>query len=109
MAYHVDVISNELMTGEQRLLGRVHVEPDGHLHIEAAVEDQLLDTLKRIVPEIDPNDDPVSFVELLPERVDYTYMVASNPHEMHDCAFPGGIGQAIKITDAESQHSAQHA
>ncbi len=107
MAYHVDIISNKLMTGEQVLLGRVHVD-DGGFHIEAADPDQMLDTLRRIVPEIDPDEEPTDFVALLPERVDYTHVIASNPHQADECEF-GAVGSTIEITDGAQHHSAQHA
>jgi hypothetical protein len=85
MAYHVD-ISNEPLTGRQTLLARVHVE-HGDLRIEAANEDQLAETLSRIVPDIDPREDAESFARALPERMDYTHMIASEPHADDDCAF----------------------
>ena len=86
LAYHVDVISTEPMTGKQRLLGRVHVE-HGELRIEAAIPDQLGETLQRVVPDIDPREDPEAFARALPERMDYTYMIASEPHTNDSCPF----------------------
>lgn len=104
MSYHVDVISNEPMTGKQTLLGRVHVE-DGELRVEAAVEDQLRDTLRRIVPEIDPDEDPAGLVAALPERVDYTYMIASTPHPDEECPFDAIGGEPVREQSPRSAHA----
>jgi hypothetical protein len=86
MAYHVDIISNEPLTGRQTLLGRAHIE-HGELRIEAAMPDQLRDTLCRIVPDIDPREDAEGFARALPERMDYTYLIASEPHADDECLF----------------------
>ncbi len=65
---------------------QVHVE-HGELRIEAAISDQLAETLQRVVPDIDPREDPEAFARALPERMDYTYMIASEPHTDDSCPF----------------------
>lgn len=98
MAYHVDVIGNEPMTGKQTLLGRVHVD-DGDLRLEAADKNQehkLLDTLCNAVRDIDPQEDAAAFVAALPDRVDYTYMIASHPHGDDECAFDQIGGEPVR-------------
>jgi hypothetical protein len=99
MPYHVDVIRNEPMTGKQTLLGRVHV--DGELRIEAEDEGRLLDTLRQVVPDIDPDEDPAGFVAALAERMDYTYVIASVQHADDECPFDAIGGEPVR-----EQHSA---
>jgi hypothetical protein len=36
---------------------------------------------------IDPDDDPEAFLYAIPERINGTYLVASEPHEDEGCAY----------------------
>ena len=103
MSYHVDVIGNEPLTGKQRLLGRVHVE-DGDLRIEAAEEGTLMDTLRQIVPDIDPGEDPAAFVAALPERMDSTYVIASAQHADEECPFDALGGEPVREQHGAHTH-----
>jgi hypothetical protein len=53
---------------------------------------------------VDPAEDPTTFVQLLPERVDYTHMIASNPHREDECAFDDTGGEPARAQ--RSTHSA---
>lgn len=103
MAYHVDIVGLDPMSGKEKLIGRVGVD-DGELRIEAHDEDQLRDTLRRIVPDVDPVEDPTGFVQRLPERVDYTHMIASNPHAEDECPFDAIGGEPVR---EQHDHSEQ--
>src|SRR4051794_41036062 len=87
MSYHVDIISNEPLAGRQHLLARIHMDDHGQFRVESDDVEHMLGTLRQIVPELDPDHDPAAFVAALPERVDYTYMIASEPHSATDCGF----------------------
>jgi hypothetical protein len=103
MPYHVDVIGNELMTGKQKLFGRVHV--DGELRIEAEDEGRLLETLRQVVPDIDPDEDPAGFVAALTERMDYTYVIASVQHAGDECPFDAIGGEPVREQPSAHTHA----
>jgi hypothetical protein len=107
MSYHVDVIGNEPLTGRQTLLARLLVEND-RLVVDAgrddATSDQMMTTLERIVPEINPTDDPEGFIAAVQERMDYTYMIASALHSDDECRFDAIGGEAVR---EQPEHSEQ--
>lgn len=84
MALHVDIIKGEPLAGTEQVLARVVLD-DGHVTIESPDDEYWRDALARAV-RVDPDDDPETFVNLLSERVDGTYVFATGPHDDSDCA-----------------------
>jgi hypothetical protein len=83
LAFHVDIIKTEPMAGTERLLARVVVE-HGHVVIDSPDEAYWRDALTRAV-DLDPDEDPEAFLQALSERLDGTYVFATEPHDESDC------------------------
>jgi hypothetical protein len=96
VSYHVDIIGIEPLIGTQTLIGRVHADSEAGLRIEADQEDQLRETVLQIVSDVNPEHDPIDFLTRLAERCDYTYMIASAPHEREECPFES-VGSTISV------------
>jgi hypothetical protein len=83
MALHVDIIKTEPLAGTERLLARVCAE-HGQVVIESPDEAYWRDALMRAV-DMDPDQDPEAFLQALSERLDGTYVFATNPHDEAEC------------------------
>ena len=97
MPHHIDVISNEPLAGRQKLLARLWPEHDG-VAVDTGADqergDQVLNTLRQIVPDIDQNDDPEGFIAAVQDRVDYVHLTTGALHDDEDCPFDS-VGSEI--------------
>lgn len=104
MSYHVDMLAIDPLVGTQTLLGRVFADSESGLQIEG--DDQLRETVMRIVPDIDPSVAPAEFLDALAKRTDYTYMIASAAHEIGECHIHA-VGDTVR--GGVEHHTAQPA
>jgi hypothetical protein len=91
---HVDIIINDPLAGEERVIARVWMNGGPELELSVsrdsnATEAQMWSYLKTRV-RLDPKKDPVRFLEALPLAIDATYVVASPVHDEVDCPFEAG-------------------
>lgn len=95
---HVDIISNDPLAGSQRLLARVWMNGGPELELTIAPDTQTDEARMwaylRSRVDVDPEKDPIGFLEALPLSIDATYVVASSVHEEDQCQFAGSIPPA---------------
>lgn len=87
---HVDIFSNDPLSGSEQLIARVWMNggPDLELRMGKGGGDpafmwSYLDS--RV--HIDRKKDPVAFLNALPSAIDATYVFASPVHEDDECPF----------------------
>jgi len=109
---HIDVISNEPLAGRQKLLARLSVERDG-VAVDAGDDrergDRVIETLRQIVPDVDPAEDPDGFVAAVQERVDYTYLAIGALHDDDECPFGHPDTEITGLHEPDGVPSAQPA
>lgn len=90
MAVHVDIVSSEPLASEPRLLARVSLNGGPGLDMDLAADrpdtQQMWSYLRSRV-QIDPDDDPLAFLEALTHAIDSTYVGASGVHDDEHCPF----------------------
>jgi hypothetical protein len=103
MASHVDIVSNEPLARQPRLLARVILNGGPGLEIDLATRDtdvqQMWSYLCSRV-SVDPDDDPGAFLLALAPNIDATYVGASGVHDDAHCPFG-----PIDAVHAEPSHS----
>jgi hypothetical protein len=85
---HVDIISNDPLAGQQRVLARLQMNGGPlELHVmsgsntdEATMWSYLISRVR-----LNPTDDPIAFLEALPGAIDSTYVFASSVHSAAQC------------------------
>ena len=95
MAEHVDIVKTEPTSSMEYALARVILE-HGHIEIEASDRGYWRELLRGMV-QIDPDENPESFFASLHDRVDGTYVYATEPHDEAHCqvAHPAGAREAV--------------
>lgn len=86
MARHVDILKVDPHAGVESVLARVVLDDQDEIVIEASDQGYWRDALVRAV-HIDPADDPEGFLYALAERLDGTYVIATEPHEGYACEY----------------------
>ena len=90
MAIHVDIVSNEPLASEPRLLARVILNGGPGLEMDLTTdrtdERQMWSYLRSRV-EINPDSDPEAFLKRLERAIDSTYVGASEVHDDANCPF----------------------
>jgi hypothetical protein len=93
MASHVDIVSNEPLASEPRLLARVILNGGPGLEMDLETgktsEQQMWSYLCSRV-RIDPESDPRAFLKALALAIDATYVGASDVHDDAHCPFRRG-------------------
>ena len=97
MAFHVDIIKADPLAGTERRLARVALD-HGQVVIESPDEGYWRDVLSRAVG-VDPDDQPEDFFAALSERLDGTYVFATEPHDDADCEY-GAEPASLETTHA---------
>ncbi len=89
MADHVDIMKSEpTSTAEYRLACVLFA--GGHIEIDAPDRDYWRQLLQNMV-QIDPDERPEDFFMALHERVDGTYVYATEPHPEESCSVAEGV------------------
>ena len=91
MAQHVDIVKSDPLAGTAQVVARVVLDDGGHIEFEAANRDYWREALTRAV-SMEPTDDPERFLVAVSERMDGTYLFASEPHDEHECERPLQVG-----------------
>ena len=92
MADHIDIMKSEpTSTAEYRLA--CVVLSGGHIEIDAPDRDYWRQLLRNMA-QIDPDEHPEEFFAALHERVDGTYVYASEPHSEEDCPVSASLRAA---------------
>lgn len=90
MSSHVDIVSNEPLASEPRLIARIVLNGGPHLEMELksgrATEDQMWRYLRSRVGA-DPAREPRAFLQELAVAIDSTYVGASDVHDDDNCPF----------------------
>ena len=86
MAVHVDILKVDPMAGVERVLARISLDEHGHIFIDAADPEYWREALARAT-HLDPDDDPEHFLYSLSERLDGTYIIATEPHGEEACEY----------------------
>jgi hypothetical protein len=90
MSEHVDILKVEpLAASGAQALARVWLHA-GQIDVEAPDSHYWRDLLARIT-RIDPDESPEEFFAALQERIDGTYIYATEPHDDAHCPAPGGV------------------
>jgi hypothetical protein len=84
VALHVDILKVDPLAGGERVLARVALDDTGQIVIDAPDKQYWRDALARAT-HIDPDEAPKQFLFALSERLDGTYVVATEPHDEGDC------------------------
>jgi hypothetical protein len=83
MAFHVDIVKTDPTAGTERRLARVVLD-QGQISIESPDEAYWRDVLTRAAG-MSPDEHPEAFLDALAERLDGTYVFATEPHDEVDC------------------------
>jgi hypothetical protein len=98
MASHVDIVSNEPLASQPRLIARVILNGGPGLEMDLASgktdRDQMWSYLCSRV-QVDPNADPDAFLHALAPSIDATYVGASDVHDDEHCPFRGQVGHTL--------------
>jgi hypothetical protein len=89
-ARHVDIVSIEPLAGEPRLLARVVLNGGPGLEVDmmpGRTDEQQMWRYLRSRVQVDPNADPLAFLEELGSAIDSTYVGASDIHDEAHCPF----------------------
>lgn len=88
---HVDIVSNEPLASEPRLIARVSLNGGPRLGLDVTSPDtdegRMWSYLRSVVPDIDPEAEPKTFLHALPDRIDATYLGATGVHDEAHCPF----------------------
>ncbi len=89
---HVDIVKNEWLAGFQLVAARVSFE-EGELTFESGDDSVWRPVVLHPLPDQDSDDlvypekEPEHFMELLPTRIQGSYLWATQPHEQKECQF----------------------
>lgn len=99
MACHVDIVSNEPLASEPRLIARVILNGGPGLEMDLASgstdRQHMWDYLCSRV-SIDPHEDPQAFLQALGPAIDATYVGASGVHDDEHCPFQRRVGHTAE-------------
>lgn len=87
MAFHIDIIKREPLSGTERAIACVTLD-DGVVTIRGDDEGYWRETLVRAVG-IDPDEHPDEFLGAVSDRLDGTYVFATELHHEADCDYSG--------------------
>jgi hypothetical protein len=90
---HVDIISNDPLTGTEHVIARVWMNGGPELELTMSPDDDadVAYMWSYLVSRVhlDPKADPAAFLNALPQAIDATYVFASPVHEDGECPFDG--------------------
>jgi hypothetical protein len=90
MASHVDIVSNEPLSSESRLIARVVLNGGPALEMDLVSnrtdQQKMWSYLCSRVP-VDPKHDPGAFLKALALNINATYVHASDVHDDEHCPF----------------------
>jgi hypothetical protein len=91
---HVDIVSNEPLTMEPRLIARVLLNGGPKLELRVlspgGSKERMWSYLRSVVPNVDPDIRPKQFFKALPDAIDATYLAATDIHDEAHCPFRRG-------------------
>jgi len=90
MTCHVDIVSNEPLASEPRLLARVILNGGPGLEMDLVsnrTDRQKMWSYLCSRVQVDPEHDPTAFLEALARAIDATYVRASEIHDDAHCPF----------------------
>lgn len=89
---HVDIVKNEWLAGFQVVAARVSLD-EGELTFESGDDSVWRPVVWHPLPDPDSDDlvypekQPEHFMELLSDRIQGSYLWATQPHEQKECKF----------------------
>jgi hypothetical protein len=95
MAEHIDIMKSEPTSSMEYRLACVMLE-GGRIEVDAPDSGYWRQLLRNVV-QIDPDERPEEFFAALHERVDGTYVYATEPHDEARCAVAASAAAAASL------------
>jgi hypothetical protein len=97
---HVDIVSNEPLATEPRLIARVLLNGGPRLELRVlspgGSKERMWSYLRSVVHGIDPDERPKQFFKALPDAIDATYLAASHIHDDAHCPFSSAKASRLR-------------